>query len=145
MEHTRAPIQRYYLFKSFVIMLVIQAIVVMFMPMALTTPIRYQIFALNIGVGIVLGWYLYKQWYHIQFSYGSAGFQLKKGKNPPISHSWSEFSKVSLARSEYGDFTIRLYTDSAPVEIPASKLRLDPFQFRLEVLSYTTSAAATKV
>ena len=145
MEHTRAPIQRYYLFKSFVIMLVIQAIVVMFMPMALTTPIRYQILALNLGVGVVLGWLLYKQWYHIQFSYGQAGFQLKKGKNPPVSHSWSEFSKVSLARSEYGDFTIRLYADSAPVEIPASKLRLDPFQFRLKVLNYTTSAAATKV
>jgi hypothetical protein len=145
MEHTRAPIQRYYLFKSIVIMLVIQAIIVLFLPMALTAPIRYQLLAVNVVVGIVLGWYLYKQWYHIEFSYGEAGFQLKKGKNPPVRHTWNEFSKVSLARNEYGDFTIRLYDGSAPVEIPASKLRMDAFQLRREVLNYTPSPAATNL
>jgi hypothetical protein len=145
MEHMRAPIQRYYLFKSVVIMLVIQAIIVLFLPMALTAPIRYQLLVVNIAVGIVLGWYLYRQWYHIEFSYGEAGFQLKKGKNPPVRHAWTEFSKVSLARSEYGDFAIRLYDDSVPVEIPASKLRMDAFQLRREVLDYTTSRAAANV
>jgi hypothetical protein len=142
MEHTRAPIQRYYLFKSVVIMLVIQAIIVLFLPMALTAPIRYQLLAVNIAVATVLGWFLYKQWYHIEFSYGEAGFQLKKGKNPSVRHQWSEFSKVSLAKNEYGDFTIRLYDDSAPVEIPASKLRMDAFQLRREVLGYTASRPA---
>jgi hypothetical protein len=145
MKHTRAPIQRYYLFKSVVIMLVIQAIIVLFLPMALTTPIRYQLLAVNIIVGIVLGWYLYKQWYHIEFSYGETGFELKKGKNPPVRHAWNEFSKVSLARTEYGDFTIRLYSDSVPVEIPASRLRMDAFQLRREVLNYTANPATANV
>jgi hypothetical protein len=145
MERIRAPIQRYYLFKSVMTMLVIQAIIVLFLPMALTSPIRYQLLIVNVAVGIVLGWYLYKQWYHIEFSYGEAGFQLKKGKNPPVRHKWSEFSKVSLTRNEYGGFTIRLYSDSAPVEIPASKLKLDPFQFRREVLNYTTNLGGTNV
>lgn len=145
MEHTRAPIQRYYLFKSVAIMLVLQALIVLFLPMALTTPIRYQLLVVNVVVGVVLGWYLYKQWYHIEFSYGEAGFQLKKGKNVPVSHAWSEFSKVSLARNEYGEFTIRLYDDSVPVEIPASKLRMDAFRLRREVLNYATSSAAANM
>jgi len=129
-----APLQLYYVFKSFFIMYAIQALIVLFMPLGLTAPIRYQILVLNGVVGAVLGWYLYKQWYHLDFSYDDLGFELRKGKSPPVTHEWKEFSQVSLVRDERGELVVRLHRDEGRVEIPASKLKLDPFPFRLEVM-----------
>jgi len=142
MEHKRSPVQVYYLFKSFVIMFVIQAVIVMFTPIGLTAPIWYQILAVNFVVAAVLGWYLYKQWYHMEFSYDDVEFQLKKGKNPPVNHKWNEFSKVSLARNEYGEFRVRLYRNGDQVEIPVSKLKLNPFEFRLQVIDFVAKATS---
>lgn len=142
MEHKHAPVQIYYLFKSFVIMFVIQAVIVLFTPMALTAPIWYQILAVNLIVGLVLGWYLYKQWYHIEFSYDETGFNLRKGKAPPVSHRWKEFFQVSLARSEYGEFIVRLHGSGEPFEIPVSKLKLDPFRFRLDIMNLVAMSQA---
>jgi len=132
----RSPIQKYYLFKSFVIMFIIQAVIVLFTPMAVTAPIWYQILALNIIVSAVLGWYLYKQWYHIEFSYDDEGFSLKKGKSHEVERKWGEFSRVSLFKSEYGEFIVRLYAQEEPFEVPASKLKLDPFEFRSLVTGF---------
>lgn len=140
MMHTRAPIQLYYLFKSFVIMFLIQAVIVLLTPMALTAPIWYQILAVNLVVAVILGWYLYKQWYHINFSYDSFGFRLGKGKTAAISHNWSDFSQVSLARNEYGEFNVRLYGNEQMFEIPVSKLKMDPFEFRLHVMNLVAEA-----
>jgi len=81
MMHTSAPIQLYYLFKSFVILFLIQGVIVLLTPMALIGPIWYQILVVNLVVAVILGWYLYKQWYHINFSYDSVGFRLGKGKD----------------------------------------------------------------
>jgi len=133
-QRTVAPIQLYYLFKSVVIMFTIQAVIVLFMPAALTAPIRYQILALNVGVSITLGWFLYKQWYHTILSYNDLEFELRKGKAVSLAHMWKEFSAVSLARDYRGDFSVRLYRGDDRVELPASKLKLDPFRFRDEVL-----------
>ena len=127
------------------IMFVIQALIVMLMPAGLTGPIWYQVLALNLAVAAVLGWYLYKQWYHIRFTYDDFGFQLKKGKGTPVSHNWSDFFQVSLARNEYGEFKVRLHGSSEPFEIPVSKLKLDPFEFRfhvMDLLSRTKSSSA---
>jgi hypothetical protein len=132
----RSPIQKYYLFKSFVIMFVIQAVIVLFTPMAVTAPIWYQILALNIAVSAVLGWYLYKQWYHIEFSYDDEGFSLRKGKSHKVERKWSEFSQVSLVKSEYGEFSVRLRAPDQQFELPASKLKLDPFEFRSLVTGF---------
>jgi len=123
-------------------MFMIQAVIVMFTPQQVVAPIWYQILALNMVVAGVLGWYLYKQWYHMEFSYDDAGFKLRKGKNPPITHQWNEFSKVSLARSEYNEFQVKLYSNGDGVEIPVSKLRLDPFKFRLQVIELVAKTAA---
>ena len=143
MEQKRSPIQLYNLFKSFVAMFMIQAVVVLIMPSGLVAPIWYQIFVLNLIVAGALGWYLYKQWYHIVFSYDDAGFNLRKGKNPPVIHQWNEFSKVSLARSEYNEFRVKLYNNGDAVEIPTSKLKLDPFKFRFQVIDLVTKASST--
>lgn len=142
MMHTRAPIQLYYLFKSFVILFLIQAVIVLLTPMGLTAPIWYQILAVNLVVAVILGWYLYKQWYHTNFSYDSVGFRLGKGKSAPISHKWSDFSQVSLARNEYGEFNVRLYRNGQMFEIPVSKLKMDPFEFRLHVMNLVAEAAS---
>jgi len=129
----RSPIQKYYLFKSFVIMFMIEAVLVLFTPMAIIAPIWYQVLAVNVTVALVLGWYLYKQWYHIEFLYDDEGFSLKKGKAPAVSRKWKEFFQVSLTKSEYGEFSARLYTQEGQFEIPSSKLRLDPFRFRSQI------------
>jgi len=142
MEQKHSPIQLYNLFKSFVAMFMIQAVMVLIMPSGLVAPIWYQIFAVNLIVAGVLGWYLYKQWYHIVFSYDAAGFKLRKGKNPPVGHQWSEFSKVSLARSEYNEFKVKLYSNGDAVEIPTSKLKLDSFKFRLQIIDLVTKTSS---
>jgi hypothetical protein len=142
MESKYAPIQLYYLFKSFVLMFMIQAVLVMFTPSGLIAPIWYQVLAVNVLVASVLGWYLYKQWYHIEFSCDEAGFTLRKGKNPAVTHQWSEFSRVSLTRSEYNEFKVKLYSNGEGVEIPASKLKLDPFKFRFQVIEFVANASS---
>jgi hypothetical protein len=143
MEQERSPIQLYNLFKSFVLMFMIQAVMVLIMPSGLVAPIWYQIFTVNLIVAGVLGWYLYKQWYHMVFSFDSVGFKLRKGKNPPVAHQWSEFSKVSVARSEYDEFKVKLYSNGDAVDIPASKLKLDAFKFRLQVIDLVTKASSS--
>ena len=140
MQEKRSPIQPYYLFKSFVIMFMIQAVMVMFMPLQLTASIWYQILALNVGVAAVLGWLLYKQWYHVKFSYDDEGLQLRKGKNPSINRKWNEFSKVSLMRNEYGEFKVGLYANGDRFEIPVSRLKIEPFRFRLQVMDLVQKA-----
>lgn len=140
MGHTHSPVQPYYLFKSFVIMFLIQAVIVLLMPMALTAAIWYQILVVNVVVGVVLGWYLYKQWYHMQFSYDDVTFILKKGKSPSTEHRWNEFYQVSLARNEYGEFIVRLHGKAEPFEIPVSKLKLEPSQFRFEAMDYVAKS-----
>ena len=142
MKEKRSPIQVYYLFKSFVIMFMIQAVIVFFTPLGLTAAIWYQILAVNLIVGGVLGWFLYKQWYHIEFSYDEYGFQLRKGKTPSVNAKWSEFYRVSLARNEYGEFSVRLYRNGDWLEIPVSKLKINPFHFRLQVTEFTQKAIA---
>jgi len=141
MEQKRSPVQLYYLFKSFVIMFVIQAVMVLFLPLQIAAPIWYQILAVNLIVAAVLGWYLYKQWYHIELSYSDLGFQLKKGKAAPVTRKWNEFSRVSLARNEYGEFMVRVYGNGDRLEIPVSKLKLEPFGFRREVMNLVAKAA----
>lgn len=140
MQEKRSPIQPYYLFKSFVIMFMIQAVMVMFMPLQLTASIWYQILALNVGVAAVLGWLLYKQWYHVKFSYDDEGLQLRKGKSPSINRKWNEFSKVSLMRNEYGEFKVGLYANGDRFEIPVSRLKIEPFRFRLQVMDLVQKA-----
>jgi len=140
MQEKRSPIQPYYLFKSFVIMFMIQAVMVMFMPLQLTASIWYQILALNVGVAAVLGWFLYKQWYHVEFLYDDEGLELKKGKGLPINRKWNGFSKVSLMRNEYGEFKVGLYANGDRFEIPVSRLKIEPFRFRLQVMDLVRKA-----
>jgi len=92
------------------------------------------IIGFNLVTSLALGWAIYRYVSHLEFSYDGQGFKIKKGRRQVTSHSWSEFSRVSLVRSETLEFSVRLYSDGEFFEIPASRLKLDPFKFRFEVL-----------
>jgi hypothetical protein len=100
--------------------------------------------SINIGISIFFGWRLYKQLYHLVFSYDENGFKLRRGNKEEISHEWGEFSKVSLSRNEQGDFIIRL-ENSDSFDIPASKLKLNPYDFRTEATKLVEASQKRKV
>jgi len=117
------------------IFFIVQAIIVfLFFQEIWHSPIGYRLLMLliNITVSIVIGWRFYKQRYHLVFSYDDEGFMLRQGSKEETSRKWSEFSVVSLARTEYGDFSIRLQNGDS-FDIPVSKLKINPFNFRSEV------------
>jgi hypothetical protein len=97
----------------------------------------------NIGISTFFGWRLYKQRYHWVFSYDEKGFKLKEGNKEEISHKWSEFSKVTLSRNERGDFIIRL-ENSDSFDIPTSKLKLSPYDFRTEATKLVEASRKKK-
>lgn len=139
MSQVRSPVQYYNLFKSFMIVFALQAIVVLFTPISLGPIWRFLIVVLNMVISVVLGWRLYRRLYHMVFTFDSKGFTLRKGKREETSRQWNEFSKVSLVRTEYGDFSVRLYQNADFFDLPASKLKLNPFDFRFEVMRLTSS------
>lgn len=126
--------QRYNLFKSFIIVFAIQALVVLLSPISTGDPWRFLIFALGVIITVVLGWRLYKYRYHMVFAYDDKGFILKKGEREEAKHEWHDFSRVSLFRTEYGELAVRLYLDEEFFDLPVSKLKLNPFDFRREVM-----------
>ncbi len=139
-RHVHSPTQRYNLLKSFVIVFAIQAAFVLLSPIPLLDPWRFLILALNLVITIVLGWRLYKYRYHIVFTYDNEIFTLKKGKGEEVEHKWSDFSRVSVFRTEYGELAVRLYFDKEFFDVPASKLKLNPFDFRGEVMGLISTS-----
>lgn len=148
MSRVHSPIQYYSLIKSFITVFVIQAIVFLlapFIPTLSDTMLRLLILSANILISAILGWPLYKRIYHMVFIYDDKGFTLKKGKKEEDSHKWSEFSKVSLIRTEYGDFSIRLYRSEEDFfDIPASKLKLNPSDFRFKAMQWVSASKNEK-
>jgi hypothetical protein len=134
MSETHAPLQLYNLFKSFMVIFLIQAAIVLFAPIIVEPVLRFLILVFNVLISAFLGWRLYKRFYHMVFTYDKGGFTLKKGNREEVSFRWNKFSKVSLVRTDEGGFSVRLYDDSDFFDLPASKLKLNPFDFRLEVM-----------
>jgi len=134
MSPTYSPIRYYDLFKSFMIFFIIQAVILFVLfPSIWYAPMIYRLIMLfiNILISSVFGWRLYMQRYHTVFSYDSKGFLLQQGMKEEIEHKWSEFSGVTLIRTEQGDFSIRLHNGDS-FDLPTSKLKLNPFDFREE-------------
>jgi len=139
MSRTFASLQLGGLLKSCMIVFLIQAAVVLFVPYTYELAIRLSILILNVFISIILGWRLYKRIYHMVFTYDDKGFTLKKGSKEVTNHRWSEFSRVSLFRSEYGDVSVRLHRNGEFFDLPASKLKLNPFDFRWEVMRFVSA------
>jgi len=138
--HVHSSIQIYNLLKSCVIIFVIQAAIVLFSPIPLGDPWRFFVLSLNLIIAVVLGWRLYKYRYHMVFTYDDEGFTLKKGKGEEVKRKWKDFSKVSLFRTEYGELAVRLYINEEFLDLPMSKLKLNPFDFRLEAMRFVSSS-----
>jgi len=120
------------------IVFVIQAVFVLLAPLAILL-VRFLILGLNILISAVLGWRLYKQWFHMTLTYDNDGFTLRKGASEVTHRNWKDFSQVSLIRTEYGDFSVRLYQNAEFFDLPVSKLKLDPFQFRFEIIKLVSA------
>jgi hypothetical protein len=148
MSQTCAPIQIYNLFKSVMIIFLLQAVTVIVLLFSLIVEQRQivgvPVLVINVIVSIVLGWRLYKSLYHMAFTYDDEGFTLKKGRKEVNNHKWNEFSKVSLIRTESGELSVRLYHDSEYFDLPASKLKMNPFTFRQEVTKLVSVSKGKK-
>jgi len=128
------------LLKSCMIVFTPQLIITILAPLEFVTQYRFLILATNIILSGSLGWKLYNHSYHMVFSYDDEKFTIRKGKTEQRSFRWEDFEKVSVARSDYGEFMVRLYDgDDQTVDIPVSKLKLDPFNFRFEVIRLVES------
>jgi hypothetical protein len=95
---------------------------------------HWILLVINGVLALVMGGLFYKNNLHTIFSYDQEGFQLKVGKDQ-ASNRWHDFDRVSLFHKGLGDFTVRLYRNEEDFfEIPASALKLDPHEFRFEVI-----------
>jgi len=147
MSPTYSPIQYYNLLKSCMIFFIIQAIIVILFFSEIwysQIPLRLVMLSINIVISALFGWRLYKQRYHLVFSYDDNGFTLKQGNKEDTRHKWSEFSKVSLIRTEQGDFSVRLH-NSDFFDLPTSKLKLNPFGFRSEAEKLVEASQKKKI
>lgn len=145
MSRVYAPLQFYNLLKSCMIVFLIQALAYIFLlPIIENLILRLMILFLNLFVSVLLGWRLYKRIYHMVFTYDDKGFTLKKGRKQEDSRRWNEFSKVSLFRTEEGSLSVRLYKNGEFFDLPASKLKLNPFDFRLEIMRLVDSGKGKK-
>jgi len=142
--HTYSPVQLYNLIKSCAIVFVVQVVIVLLSPIPLVDLWRFLVPTLNLAIAVILGWRLYKYRYHMVFTYDDEGFTLKKGQGEEVKCNWNDFSQVSLFRTEYGELAIRLYANEEFFDLPASKLKLNPFDFRLEVMRLVSAGQGKK-
>jgi hypothetical protein len=96
--------------------------------------LHWIVLAINGALALTLGWLFYKNNRHAIFSYDQDGFQIQVGKDQ-ASGRWSDFSTVSLVHRGMGEYAVRVYRNEEDFfEIPASALKLDPHEFRFEVI-----------
>lgn len=149
MAETLSPIQRFSLFKICAAVFALEAgCVILFLPMIIPLQTIQSfsplIVIINLAIAALVGWRIYRTSSHIVFSFDADGFSIKKGRSSEVTHKWSEFSIVTLARNEAGEFSVRLYRDKESFDIPAGKLRLDPYSFRLRVADLVKRSRARR-
>jgi len=128
-----SPIRFFEIFKLFVIFLAVQMGSTLVMPVWFYDIIRPYFLFVAAATSILLGYIVYMRTQHLELSYDDSGFSLKRGKTMET-HRWKEFHKVLLVRTD-GDFLVRLQ-DGESFDLPVSKLKLDPFSFRIKTLGF---------
>jgi hypothetical protein len=141
---TIAPLQLMNLGRSFVIFFIITSLAwiganyVFFRDFYIGWPVIIG----NVLISGLAGWWWYRTRYHATFSWNQQGFELQKGREKKSAKKWQDFSRVSLFHEGYGRFVVRLYEeDGAYVDIPASDLKLEPSDFRFEVMDLVVGGA----
>lgn len=134
---TIAPLQLMNLTKSFIVFFLITSLAwiaanyVIFRDFYIGWPVLVG----NVAITGALGWWWYKRRYHAKLSWDEQGFELQWSRGPKGPENWEHFAQVSLVHEGYGRFLVRLYEDGGKyVDIPASDLKLDPSDFRFEVM-----------
>jgi hypothetical protein len=95
---------------------------------------HWSLLVINGALALVMGGLFYKNNLHTILSYDQDSFQMQIGKDQ-ASNQWSDFSTVSLFHKGLGEYAVRLYWNEKDFfEIPASALKLDPHEFRFEVI-----------
>lgn len=141
---TIAPLQLMNLGRSFVIFFIITSLAwiganyVFFRDFYIGWPVIVG----NVVISGLVGWWWYRTRHHSTFSWNQQGFELQKGRGNKSAKKWQDFSRVSLVHEGYGRFVVRLYEeDGAYVDIPASDLKLEPSDFRFEVMDLVEGSA----
>lgn len=134
-----SPIRFFDIFKLFVVFLAVQMGATLVMPVAFYDIIRPYFLFFAIATSVLLAYIVYMRTQHFELSYDDSGFSLKRGKTVET-HRWREFHKVLLVRTD-GDFLVRLQ-DGESVDLPVSKLKLDPFSFRMKTMGFVEERAS---
>jgi hypothetical protein len=138
-----SPVRYSEIAKLFVILMAVQLTLVMLMPIWLLAVAQYFLVA-SILVSGVLAYYLYLRTRHLEFSYDSEGFDMRRGRSV-LSHKWNEFARVLLIKVRGTEFLIRLFfTNGQTLDIPASKLRTNAFSLRLKILELVQQSTRTR-
>jgi len=96
----------------------------------------------NVLISVAAGLWWYRSRQHARFSWNEEGFELQRGKAAPVVKTWKDVSRVSLVHEGYGRFAVRLYGhEEEYLDIPASDLRLEPSDFRFEVMDLIGATA----
>lgn len=103
--------------------------------------VSWQVLLGNLAVSGVLSALYYRFRYHRVLEYDGRHFGLHTGSRV-VEGDWKDFSFVSLYHKGYGVFTVRLHRTDPDgrdfVELPATDLGLDAFDFRREIMSFLT-------
>ncbi len=132
----RDPILALPLIKYFLYVFALEALISFMFPRSILIENLAVILALNVGSSAVLGWFLYKRRDHLRLQMDQSGFNLSKGTKQNQHVLWREFASVSLVKDDSEELYIRLYRpNDTHFDLPASKLKLDAFEFRGKIQS----------
>jgi len=134
-----SPIRFFEIFKLTVVFLAVQMGATLVMPVWFYDIIRPYFLFFAVTTSVLLAYFVYIRTRHLELSYDGTGFTLKRGKTVET-RRWKEFHKVLLVRTN-GDFLIRLQ-DEEHVDLPVSKLKLDPFSFRMKTLGFVEGSGS---
>ncbi len=133
----RSPVRILPLVKYCLYAFALEAIISFLVPLAILVENRIAVLAFNFGSSIPIGWFLYKRREHLTFRMDHEGFHLSQGKSRSEQFRWQEFSRLSLVKDDNEDLYVRVHRrNDTHVDLPASKLKLDAFDFRWKVQTF---------
>ncbi len=134
---TVAPLQPMNLAKSFIIFFIVTSVAWIGANYLIFRDfyIGWPVLVANVLISGLVGWWWYKREYHAALSWDQQGFELQRGRGERSSRRWDDLSQVSLLHEGQGRFVVRVYeNDGEYTDIPASDLKLEPSDFRFEVM-----------
>jgi hypothetical protein len=104
--------------------------------------LSWPLFISNLAVALLLAVWFYRRRYHAVLTLDERGLRLERGGRPAAVR-WDEVDRVALVHLGGGRMAVRLYfrePGREPLDLPASDLRLNPSDFRFEVMERVRAA-----